>query len=280
LNLDVDRLTAMRAIGAGSEAARLVAFDRLMTMYGSLPDFGKVNALWDMTSETVGYRNAARYCIPPGQNETPTVDASIAQLENNILLQGGGTIEVLDGQNHLVHGRKHLEAEMPLIEQAQQDPNMLVQVLPGLNSLNDHTIAHVEKLSQDPQMKQESAAMRKAIQQADEIIHNGLMHMQKLQRQAAQAAQQGAANGAPMLPNGQPTGPNGGAPGAPGASPEEAGIDPKMLAKIRGEMAYRQAKLEALNQETQLKLALKQQAAQQDLAINDANAAQKMMQRR
>mgnify|MGYP003694301121 CR=1 FL=1 len=32
--LDVERLTVMRAIGSGSEAARLVAMDRLMTMYG------------------------------------------------------------------------------------------------------------------------------------------------------------------------------------------------------------------------------------------------------
>jgi hypothetical protein len=33
--------------------------------------------------ETVGYRNAERYAIPPGENEIPVVDQSIAQLENN-----------------------------------------------------------------------------------------------------------------------------------------------------------------------------------------------------
>lgn len=277
-NLDIDRLTVMRAIGAGSEAARLVAFDRLMSMYGSLPDFGKQNVLWDMCAETVGYRNAERYAVAPGENETPTVDASIAQLENNILLQGGD-VKVLDGQNDLVHSRTHLEAELPLIQQAQQDPNMLMQVLPGLNTLNQHSIAHVDRLSQDPQMKAQSAEMRKAIQQADEIIHNGMMHAQKIQRQQAALAQQQQAAGPPP---GMP-GPNGaGAPNgsAPNGQAPQGGMDPAMAAKIQADVAYRMAKIETLNNESQAKIALNQQKSAQEMAIRDAAAAQKMMQRR
>ena len=270
-NLDVDRLSAMRAIGAGSEAARLVSMDRLMSMYGSLPDFGKQNALWDMTSETVGYRNAARYCIPPGENETPTVDQSIAQLENNQLLQGG-QVTPLDGQNDLVHARTHLQAEMPMIQQAQEDPDMLMQVLPGINALNEHTTAHVERLSQDPQMKTQSAEFRKMIQQADEIIHNGLMHAQKMQRQMAKAQGQAPGpNGAPV--NGAPVGPN-------GEPMPEGGIDPRMEMKIRSELAYRQAKIEALNRESEAKLIRQQAESTQKMAIQDSEAAQKMIQRR
>ena len=98
------------------------------------------------------------------------------QLENQILLKGG-EIQILDGQNNLVHCKTHLAAEMPLIEQAQQDPNMLMEVLPGFNALNQHTTAHVEKLSTDPQMQSQAAAFRQQIQQADEIIHNGMMHL-------------------------------------------------------------------------------------------------------
>ena len=80
----------------------------------------------------------------------------------------------LDGQNDFVHANKHLEAMMPLIQQAQADPNMLMQVLPGVSALNGHAILHVERLSMDPKMKVQSAQMRKTIQQADEVIHNGL----------------------------------------------------------------------------------------------------------
>jgi hypothetical protein len=226
-HLDIDRLTVMRAIGSGSEAARLVAMDRLMSFYGSLPDYGKQAALWDMCAETVGYRNANRYAVPPGQDETPTVDASIAQLENSALLAGAGdSIHVLDGQNNLVHSKTHLAAQQPLIQQAQTDPNMLMQVLPGLNALNQHTTEHVEKLSQDPQMQSQAAEMRQAIQQADEIIHNGMMHMQKMQRKMA------AGNGAP-------------APGAPPAiGPDGAPVvEPRPGSKIVGR-SFREAKIQ------------------------------------
>ena len=85
----------------------------------------------------------------------------IAQLENQVLLKGG-EITILDGQNNLVHAKAHLAAEMPLIQQAQQDPNMLMEILPGLNALNQHTTAHVEKLSTDPQMQTQAAASASA----------------------------------------------------------------------------------------------------------------------
>ena len=273
LHLDIDRLSVMRAIGAGSEAARLVAMDRIMTLFGSLPDFGKQNALWDMCAETVGYRNATRYAVAPGENEKPTIDESIAQLENSALL-GGGQVQVLDGQNDLVHGRSHIQAMMPLIQQAQQAPDMLMKVLPGFNSLNEHATAHVERLSTDPMMKRESPAMRQQIQQADEMIHNGLMHMQKMQRQMAKAQGLPGPNGQPALTNGAPQ------IGPDGQPIQGSGIDPKMQEKIRAETAYRDAKMEWLNKESQAELMRDQMKAQQELAISDAKAAAEISQRR
>jgi hypothetical protein len=277
--LDVERLTIQRAIGSGSEAARLVAMDRLMSFYGSLPDYGKQNALWDMCAETVGYKNANRYAVPPGQDEVPTVDASIAQLENSALLAGNGdSIHVLDGQNNLTHSKTHLAAEQPLIQQAQQDPNMLMQVLPGINALNQHTTEHVEKLSNDPQMQSQAAEMRQAIQQADEIIHNGMMHLAKMQRKQA-AAGGGNGNGAASAVPGAPPqiGPDG-QPMAP--PPPTGGMDVAMNEKIRGEIAYREAKIQSLNQQSQARLQIEQMKATQKMAIEDAKAAASMMQKR
>ncbi len=265
-HLDIDRLSVMRAIGSGSEAARLVAMDRLMGIFGSLPAFGQQNVLWDMCAETVGYRNAARYAIPPGENETPTVDASIAQLENAALLGGSGDpIQILDGQNNLVHAQSHIAAETPLIEQAQQDPNMLMQVLPGLNALNEHATAHVEKLSTDPQMQNQAAAMRQQLQQADEIIHNGMMHLQKMQRMMAK--EQGV-NG------------NGAAPVGPDGQPQQDPKQLQMMSKIRAELAYREAKIQSMNEQSKARIQIEQQKAAQKMAIEDAKAAAQMMQRR
>jgi hypothetical protein len=255
-NLDVDRLRVTKPVGAGSEAARMVSFDRLMGIFGSLPDFGKQNLIWDIASETAGYENAARYAVQPGESDRPTVDASIAQVENNQLI-AGGSIQVLDGQNNLVHAKVHTEALNPLVSQAQEllelDPMQLAPMLGGINALNAHVAQHVELLSQDPQMRSESAMFRQVLQNADEILHNGTLKVQKLMgEQERQSMMQGEEE--------QP----------------QPQIDPAILAKIDSERAVRQAKLEMDMQSHQQKMIMRQQEASQKLALRDAEVASKI----
>ena len=256
LNLDVDRLRITKPVGAGSEAARMVSFDRLMSTFGSLPDFGKQNLIWDIVSETAGYENAARYAVQPGESERPTVDASIAQIENNQLI-AGSNIQVLDGQNNLVHAKVHTEALNPLVTQAQEllelDPMQLAPMLGGINALNAHVAQHVELLSQDPAMRSESAMFRQVLQNADEILHNGTLKVQKLM---GQQEQQAMMEGQEEQPQPQ--------------------IDPAVLAKIDSERAVRQAKLEMDMQTHQQKMIMRQQDASQKLALRDAEVANKI----
>lgn len=255
--LDIDRLKAKRAIGAGSEAARQLAFQRIMGMFNSLPDFGKQNALWDMTSEIVGPRNARRYVVEPGAVETKTVDEGIAQLENNSLIMGG-QIFVLDGQNNLVHARVHLTGLAPLLQQAEQglatDPMSVANLLPGINSLNQHAAEHISKLSADPLLKSESAEMRKVLQEADEILHNGILRVEKIQRQQAEQAQQEGEMAEPQL-------------------------DPQVLAKIEQDRIAREEKLKADAAKAQQDMQIKDAKAKQELAINDAKNAQQIRQK-
>jgi hypothetical protein len=257
LNLDVDRLRVTKPVGAGSEAARMVSFDRLMGIFGSLPDFGKQNLIWDIASETAGYENAARYAIQPNESDKPTVDASIAQIENNQLI-AGSNIQVIDGQNNLVHAKIHTEALNPLVSQAQEllelDPMQLAPMLGGINALNAHVAQHVELLSQDPQMRSESAMFRQVLQNADEILHNGTLKVQKLMGQQEQQA---------MMMQGQ-------------EDQTQPQIDPAVLAKIDSERAVRQAKLEMDMQTHQQKMVMRQQEASQKLALRDAEVASKI----
>jgi hypothetical protein len=245
-----------KPVGAGSEAARMVSFDRLMGIFGSLPDFGKQNLIWDIASETAGYENAARYAVQPGESERPTIDASIAQIENNQLM-AGSNIQVLDGQNNLVHAKVHVEALNPLVTQAQEllelDPMQLAPMLGGINALNAHVAQHVELLSQDPAMRSESAMFRQILQNADEILHNGTLKVQKLMGQQEQRA----------MMEGQEEQP-------------QPQIDPAILAKIDSERAIRQAKLEMDMQTHQQKMIMRQQEASQKLALRDAEVASKI----
>jgi hypothetical protein len=254
LNLDTERLRVVKPVGAGSEAARMVAFDRLMGVFGSLPDYGKQNLIWDIASETAGYENAARYAVQPGEAEKPTVDASIAQLENSVLL-GGGEVAVLDGQNDLVHAKVHSEALNPLVTQAQEllqtDPAQLAPMLGGINLLNAHIAQHVERLTQDPQMREDSAMFRKILQNADEILHNGTLKVQKIMEQQSMTQQ------APQ-------------------EEQQIQIDPTTLAKIEGQRAERQAKLEMDKQIHDQKMIMRQQEMSQKLALRDAETASKI----
>jgi hypothetical protein len=259
-NLDTDRLRVVKPVGAGSEAARMVAFDRLMGIFGSLPDYGKQNLIWDIASETAGYENASRYAIQPGESEKPTMDASIAQLENNSLL-AGGQIMVLDGQNDLVHAKVHIEALNPLVDQAQEalqvDPMQLAPMLEGINALNAHVAQHVERLSGDPAMREESALYRKILQNADEILHNGTLKVQKLMAEQQQQSMMSEMENA-NLAQGQQQ------------------IDPATLAKIEAQRAERQAKLDMDMQMHQQRMIMRQQDANQKMAIRDAEAASKI----
>jgi len=259
-DLDVDRLRITKPIGAGSEASRMIAFDRLMGMFGSLPDFGKQNLIWDIASETAGYENASRYAVQPGEEDKPTFDASLAQVENNVLLMGG-QIQVLDGQNDLVHAKVHLEALQPLVDQAQDalvsDPISIAPMLGGINTLNQHFSQHVERLSGDPTMREQSAMFRKALQNADEILHNGTLKVQKLMGEQQQAQQQEQLMGQAQ-------------------QQEQIQIDPVALAKIEAQRAEREAKLQMDMIEHNQRMVMKQQDASQKLAIRDAEAASKI----
>jgi len=229
-------------------------------MFGSLPDFGKQNLIWDIASETAGYENASRYAIQPGEEDKPTFDASLAQVENNVLLMGG-QIQVLDGQNDLVHAKVHLEALQPLVQQAQDalvaDPMSIASMLEGINTLNQHFSQHVERLSSDPTMREQSAMFRKELQNADEILHNGTLKVQKLMGEQQQAQQEQA-----MLGQGQ--------------EQQQPQIDAVALAKIEAQRAEREAKLQMDMIEHNQRMVMKQQDASQKLAIRDAEAASKI----
>jgi hypothetical protein len=98
---------------------------------------------------------------------------------------------------------------------------------------------------------------RKMLQQADEILHNGTLKVQKLQEQEMQAQQAAMAEGHAV-------------------EATQGGISPEVLAKIEAQRAERQAKLEMDYQAHQQKMIMKQQEANQKLALRDAEVASKI----
>jgi hypothetical protein len=93
---------------------------------------------------------------------------------------------------------------------------------------------------------------RQVLQNADEILHNGTLKVQKLMGQQEQQA---------MMQ---------------GEEPQQPQIDPSVLAKIDSDRAIRQAKLEMDMQSHQQKMVMRQQEASQKLALRDAEVASKI----
>jgi len=153
----------------------------------------------------------------------------------------------------LTHARIHL----PLLEEQvavmREQPEALVQGVNGLVNLLEHTTVHVDYLSQNPMYKEEAGQMRKVLSDANEIVHNGLRAIEKIQRdQQKQMAEQGPES----------------------TQPDQNVIDSNI--KLESRLREHQAKLQMMAEGAQLKANITLAQAQQKMAIRDAEQAQKL----
>lgn len=254
--LDTERLTIKRAVGSGSEAARMLAFNKMMQVWPYMDDFGRQNALRDLISEYVGWKNANRYVTAPTEDARPVMDESIAELQNDAILSGG-IATVKPNDNQLVHARIHGQPIAELSKHVQDamtvDPMSVADLIPKLQQLMEHETQHVQRLSEDPLSVNQVGEFKKLLQNADGIVHNAGLRLTKLaeKQQAEQQDQQ-------ILQEGQP---------------QQGGISPETVAEIEKQRALTAVKIEGIQATTQAKIAAKGLEARQKLAIKDAESA-------
>ena len=188
--LDVEQTKAVRSIGNGSHANRLVALRELQGISGQFDDVGRRNLTRDIVSTRVGHDLADRY-VPAQDSERPTVDTKIAYLENQ-QLQQGQPVPVVSSE---LHGQ-HLQLHVPLLQQiieaidgGQADPQ---QVLPALQALYQHISETAQYASGDPALQATVAQTKQVLQYAEEAINNTMKALEKIQREQAENMQEGA----------------------------------------------------------------------------------------
>jgi len=237
--LDVEQTKAVRSIGNGSHANRLVALRELQGISGQFDDVGRRNLTRDIVSTRVGHDLADRY-VPTQDSERPTVDTKIAYLENQ-QLQQGQPVPVVSSE---LHGQ-HLQLHVPLLQQiieaidgGQADPQ---QVLPALQALYQHISETAQFAAGDPALQATVAQTKQVLQYAEEAINNTMKALEKIQREQAENMQEGA------------------------GQPQVSEIDMK-LQKAQVDMQIAQQKAE-------LDMAIKQRKFDQEQAIRDAEAA-------
>lgn len=241
----VYRVQAVRAIGAGSPGARLLAFNEFMAIMPRFDEVGQRNLIRDRVAARVGYDQVDRY-IPKGEIERIPIDAKIAELENDAM-QGGRGVSVNPGENHAVHAQVHLEDAnrfLQALQQNQVDPKVAMSYL---QVQYPHSMAHVEQLASDPSRLEEVGVAKQILNQMREAVENIGKQL------AAQAQKEAQAR----------------------ASMQGGQVDPKTQLAIQKAQVDSQIKL----QQSQLDQKLKVADVQQKMAIRDAEAAQKIRQK-
>jgi len=190
--LDISKTKAVRSIGNGSYANRLVALRELQGISGSFDEVGRRNLTRDIVSTRVGHDLADRY-TPQQEEARPTVDNKIAFFENQELM-GGGAVPVVTNELHGAHLNIHLPALNQLIEQLNAGATDPVQALPALQAFYQHISETVQLIATDPAQEGLVGQANQILQFAEEMINNTSKQVQKIQRDTA-IAEQEAVNG-------------------------------------------------------------------------------------
>lgn len=235
-SLDVNRTKAVRSIGNGSYANRMLALRELQGISGQFDDVGRRNLTRDIVSTRVGHDLADRY-VPADVEKRPTIDIKIAMFENQ-QLQEGNNVPVIPSELHGTHLEVHVPVLQQLIEaidSGQADP---MQVLPMIQSFYQHISETAQYAAGDPALEGLVGQTKQILQYAEEAINNTMKAVEKMQRDQAQQG-------------GQPQ--------------QQQQPDAKMM--------EHQVKMQIAQQKAELDMAIKQKKHEQEMAIRDAQAA-------
>lgn len=186
---DVD---AVRAVGLGSPAARLTAFNEFMQLLPRFDELGQVNAIRDRIAARVGYDQVDRYLPNPTVKNRVPVDAKIAELENGSM-QAGKMVTVMPNENHAIHLAVHLREAQPVVQAVQngqvQDKQKTMMFL---SMLYEHCNAHLTRISGDKTKQAEISQANLVMNLLREAVVNLQRDVEQDIRAAAEAQQQAA----------------------------------------------------------------------------------------
>lgn len=234
--LDVARTKAVRSIGNGSHANRMVALKELQGISGQFDDVGRRNLTRDIVSTRVGHDLADRY-VPAETEKRPTVDLKIAYFENQ-QLSAGQPVPVVGNELHGTHLEIHAPALNQIIEQLNTGAADPMQALPAVQAFYQHISETLQFAAGDPALEGMVSQTKQLLQFAEEVINNTTKAIQKMQRD--QAGQEGEQ-----------------------AQPQQS--DAKLM--------EHQIKMQIAQEKAELDLAIKQKKHDQEMAIRDAKAA-------
>ena len=236
-SLDVERTKAVRSIGNGSYANRMLALRELQGISGQFDDVGRRNLTRDIVSTRVGHDLADRY-VPAEVEKRPTIDIKIALFENQQIEQGN-QIPVIASELHGTHLEIHVPALNQLIEGINAGEVDPVEALPVIQGYYQHISETAQFAAGDPALEGLVGQTKQVLQYAEEVIYNSMKAIEKMQREGMQ---------------------------------EGAGGEQQM-GQMDSKMQEHQIKMQIAQEKAQLDMAIKQKKHEQEMAIRDAQAA-------
>jgi hypothetical protein len=252
--LDVTRTRAIRSIGNGSLANRLVALRELQAMSSQFDDIGRRNLTRDLVSTRVGYDLADRY-VPNQEGDRPATDTKIAIFEN-MQLQNGQPIPVISSELHGQHLPVHMQLAQQMLEAinaGQADPQ---QMMPALQAIYQHMGETVQYAGGDPALGSMVSSAKQVLQYLEEAINNTMKALEKIQRDQQAQQEQMAAEGGQMAAEG-------------GQMPQQA----PAMSDLDLKMQRAQIEMQIVQQKAELEMSLKQRKFDQEQAMKDAQNA-------
>ena len=263
-HIDHRKTRTARVIGFGSPAARRVALQNLQELAPYYDDYGRNSLVRNLTASFVGFEAANVYIPRASAASRVPVDYQIAELQNDVLAQGG-QVTVSPSENKRVHLEVHVGKLTELIgqfDQAGQNPEMFAQIVPQMEPIYAHATETLQGYSGS-----DAPQYRQALQQAGEILVNGIRHLQKLQRQQeAEAMRQAEQAGQQFQPD------------------QEAAQQAQVTNELERKVIEHQLKLQLQTQEAENRMQIKsaEAALQRQLRAADtaADIARKNAQQR
>lgn len=252
LSVVIDETKVVRAVGAGSQAARQLVFSDLDSMVSSMDPKGRNIYLRERLASRVGWDQVDKY-IPAEPDGRPTDDDRFAEIENRLMVSSNLPMTVRPNDLHIVHLRQHIP-EMDRIVQAMDAGQIPIeQGTPPLALLHSHSSDHIQAAAGDVSAGDELPSFIQRLQQLGEIVYNGVEHMQRLQREQAQAAQEA-----------------GGQPGAMSLEQQKA------TQELQRRIIEHQVKVKQADEMHRLKLRIAESEARQRILLADAEKAAKI----
>ncbi len=241
--IDWEKTRTVRAVGNGSAANRMVQLQQLNELAGTYDELGRHNLFRDQTAALVGHDAADRY-IPAEQESRLGVQAKVAQLENDAIMNGAEILVLFD-EVHPTHLDLHLPKLEEIFQMTEEGQMELTDAIIPALPLFTHCVQHLEQIQGDTMIQDKIKEYNQRLQKLSEMILNGQKALAKEQEQAEQEAVEGE------------------------QVEQQQGPSPETQAKFQ----EHQIKLQMMQEQHQMKQMIKLQEHQQKMALEDAKGA-------